>query len=90
MIQVIGIPVGSDPAPVSANLFLNHKQDDWVKVKRKLGTINVQKINNSSRFIDDLLSLNDDSTFENHCKNIYPTELELKKENVNWKWRIPY
>ena len=35
------------------------------------------------RFIDDLLSLNNDSTFEKHYKNIYPTELELKKENNN-------
>ena len=27
-------------------------------------------------FIDGLLSLNDDSTFEKHYKDIYPTELE--------------
>ena len=47
----------------------------------KLGTINVRKINNSFRFIDDLLSLNDGSTFEKHYKDIYPIELELQKEN---------
>ena len=81
MIQVIGIPMGSDPAPFFANLFLAHKEADWVKAQRKLGTINVRKINNSFRFIDDLLSLNDGSTFEKHYKDIYPTELELKKEN---------
>ena len=28
-----------------------------------------------------MLSLNDGSTFEKHYKDIYPTELELKKEN---------
>ena len=28
-----------------------------------------------------MLSLNDDSTFEKHHKDIYPRELELKKEN---------
>ena len=28
-----------------------------------------------------MLSLNDDSIFEKHYKDIYPTELELKKEN---------
>ena len=81
MIQVIGIPMGSDPAPFFANLFLAHKEADWVKAQRKLGSINVRKINNSFRFIDDLLSLNDGSTFEKHYKDIYPTELELKKEN---------
>ena len=37
-------------------------------------TINIRKINNSFRFIDDLLSLNDDSTFEKHYKDVYPTE----------------
>ena len=81
MIQVIGIPVRSDPAPFFANLFLAHKETDWVKAQDKLGTINVQKINNYFRFIDDLLSLNDDCTFKKHYKDIYPTELELKKEN---------
>ena len=81
MIQVIGMPLGSDPAPFFANLSLAHKEADWVKAQRKLGTINVRKINNSFRFIDDLLSLNDGSTFAKHYKDIYPTELELKKEN---------
>ena len=81
MIQVIGIPMGSDRVPFFANLFLAHKEADWVKAQRKLGTINVRKINNSFRFIDDLLSLNDGSTFEKHYKDIYRTELELKKKN---------
>ena len=82
MIQVIGISMGSDPAPFFPNLFLAHKEVDWVKTQRKLGTINVWEIN-SFRFIDDLLSLNDGSTFEKHYKGIYLTELELKKENIS-------
>ena len=81
MTQVIGIPMGSGPAPFFANLFLADKEADWVKATRKLATINVWKLNNSFRFIDHLQSLNDGSTFEKHYKNIYPTELELKKEN---------
>ena len=52
-------------------------------MQRELGAVNVRKINNSFRFIDDLLSLNDDSTFEKHYKHIYLTELELKKESNN-------
>ena len=81
MIQVIELPMGSDPATFFANLFLAHKEADWVKAQRMLGTINVRKISNSFRFIDDLLSLNDGSTFEKHYKYIYLTELELKKED---------
>ena len=75
------IPMGSDPAQCFANLFLANKEHDRVKAQRKLGTINVQKIYNFSQFIDDLLSLNDASTFKKHYKEIYPTELELKNEN---------
>ena len=59
------------------------KGAEWVKTQRQLETINVQKINNSFRFINDLLSLDDDNTFEKHFKDIYPTELELKKGNNN-------
>ena len=41
MIQVIGMPMGSDPAPFFANLFLAHKEAGWVKAQHKLGTINI-------------------------------------------------
>ena len=81
MIQVIGIPMGSDPAAFFANLFLTHKETDRIKTQCKLGAINVRKINSSFRFIDDLLSLNDDSSFKKHYKNICSTDLELTKEN---------
>ena len=57
MILVIGIPMGSVPAPFFANLFLAHKKADWLKAQSKLGTVNFRKISNSFRFIDDLLSL---------------------------------
>ena len=71
----------SDLATFFENFFLANKEVDRVKAKRQLAKINVPKINNSFRFIDDLLSLNDDSTFEKHFKDIYPTELELKKKS---------
>ena len=31
MVQVIGIPMGYDPAPFFSNLLLAHKEADWVK-----------------------------------------------------------
>ena len=89
MIQVIGIPMGFDPAPFFVNLFLAHKEAEWAKTQPKLWTnqvcskISVRKINNSFRIICDLLSLNDDSAFKKHYKAVYPKELELKKENNN-------
>ena len=76
MIQVTEIRMGSDPAPFFANLFLSHKETEWVKAQCKLGTINT-----SIWFINDLLLLNDGGTFKKYYKDIYLTELELKKEN---------
>ena len=55
MIQVIGISMESEPAPFFANLFLAHKEAEKVKAQSKLGTNNIQKINNSFCFIDELL-----------------------------------
>ena len=37
---------------------------------------------NTFRFIDDLIAINDGGTFEKSYKDIYPPELELKKENI--------
>ena len=55
------------------------------KAQCKLGTINDRKINNNSLwFTNDLLPLNDVQYLKKHYKHykdIYPTELELKKEN---------
>ena len=56
--------MGSDPAPFFANLFLAFYEINWVNDQRKLGTINIRKINNTFRFIDDLLSLNDDNVLK--------------------------
>ena len=62
--------MGSDPGPFFANLFLAHKEADWVKAQRKLETINVLKINSFFWFINDWRSLNDNSTFEKHYKDV--------------------
>ena len=44
-----------------------------------------RKFNNVFRFIDDLCAVNDDGEFEKNIKNIYPEELELKKENTGYE-----
>lgn len=40
-----------------------------------------RRFRNTFRFIDDLLAINDDGEFEKCIKEIYPSELELKKEH---------
>ena len=80
-IQKIGIPMGIDPAPFWANLFLYHYENNFIT---KIGS---QKSNRGfkyhavMRFIDDLCAINDGGEFGKSFNEIYPPELELKVEH---------
>ena len=78
--QVIGIPMGSDPAPFMANLFLYYYENKLLKQLKGEDLISARKFGNTFRFIDDLCAINDDGLFEKHHHEIYPPEVELKKE----------
>ena len=82
--QTIGLPMGGDPAPFWANLFLFYYEHAWMKRMRKTDNILARKFSHTFRFIDDLLAINDGGMFEGYYKDIYPEELELKKENANY------
>ena len=82
--QVIGIPMGSDPAPFFANLFLFYYECAYMDKMRKAKDWKGKKFCHVFRFIDDLLAINDGGEFERLHKEIYPVELELKKENINF------
>ena len=79
--QDIGIPMGSDPAPFFANLFLYHYESSWLKSIRKTNNTLARKFGKVFRYIDDLLALNDGLSFESFYSEIYPEELQLNKEN---------
>ena len=65
--------MGSDPAPFFANLFLAHK-----KLTMKRCNISLEQ----SMFEKSIIPFSlPGSTLEKHYKDIYPTELELKKES---------
>ena len=81
--QDIGIPMGSDPAPAFANLFLYHYESTWLDSIKKTNNILARKFGNVFRYIDDLLALNDGNSFESYFKEIYPEELQLNKENAD-------
>ena len=80
--QVVGIPMGSDPAPFMANLFLYFYENKWIQKTKRTNLRNARMFGNTFRFIDDLMAINDDGLFESYYQEIYPPELELKKENV--------
>ena len=79
--QSIGMPMGSDPAPFFAKLFLFFYEVQWIKSTKKLDYGRARRFLNTFRFIDDLIAANDYGEFERSFKEIYPPELSLKKEN---------
>ena len=79
--QDIGIPMGSDPAPAFANLFLFHYESSWLHSIKKSNNILARKFGQVFRYIDDLLALNDGHSFETYFHEIYPPELTLNREN---------
>ena len=79
--QVIGIPMGTDPAPFMANLFLYYYENKFMNELTKSDKRAARQFGNVWRYIDDLSAVNNENIFENNIPNIYPPELELKKEN---------
>ena len=69
--------MGTDCAPLLANLFLFHYEYKFMKEKLKQNNQAAKNFSNTFRYIDDLLTLNN-PTFEKEIKNIYPPQLELK------------
>ena len=65
---------------VCSYLFLHYYESKYVKKVKKKDLFTARRFRNTFRFIDDLLAVNDDGEFERSFKDIYPPELELKKE----------
>lgn len=70
--------MGTDCAPLLANLFLFYHEYKFMKGKLKQNSQVAKLFSNTFRYIDDLLTLNN-PTFEQEISNIYPQQLELKR-----------
>ena len=76
--QTIGIPMGTNCAPLLADLFLYSYEAEFIQNLIKDGKRALaSKFNLTFRYIDDVLSLNN-SQFSDHLHRIYPPELEIK------------
>ena len=78
--QIVGIPMGTNCAPLVADLhlFLFCYERDFVK---DLSSDN-QAFNSMSRYLDDLLNI-DNPYFDGMVNQIYPPELQLNKANTS-------
>jgi len=81
MRQAIGIPMGIDPAPFWANLFLYTYEEAYISKLISSNPVKARFFHSTKRFIDDLSAINDGFEFEKVYKDIYPEELELKLEH---------
>ena len=79
--QAIGIPMGIDPAPFWANLFLYQFEQRYMSDLILTDKVKARHFHSTKRFIDDLCAINDGNLFGTVYKNIYPEELELKLEH---------
>ena len=77
--QVIGIPMGTNCAPLLADLFLYSYEAEFLQSLYKSGSKKLaRRFNNTYRYIDDLMSL-DNPGISNYLPHIYPDELEIKE-----------
>ena len=76
--QSIGIPMGIDPAPQMANLYLYYYEAKFMEMLTKENYSAAKKFNYTRRFIDDLHTLNNDGHIgeNNNMGRIYPQELK--------------
>ena len=81
--QIIGIPMGIDPAPQMANLYLHFYEEDFMKKLTRENYAHAKKFNLTKRFIDDLNTFNNDGLLHKYYTEgrIYPEEMVLNKEN---------
>ena len=79
--QIVGIPVGTNCAPLVADLFLFcYERDLMLSLSDNNQSDVIEAFNSTSRYLDDLLNI-DNPYFEQMVGQIYPTELQLNKAN---------
>ena len=77
--QTIGIPMGTNCAPLLADLFLYSYEAEFVQSLLQAGKKHLaQQFNFTYRYLDDVLSLKN-TKFPEYLEFIYPGELEIKE-----------
>ena len=80
--QIVGIPMGTNCAPLVADLFLFcYERDFMFSLSDNNQTDIIEAFNSTSRYLDDLLNI-DNPYFEQMVGQIYPTELQLNKRRI--------
>ena len=80
--QIVGIPMGTNCAPLVADLFLFCYERDFMTSLSDVKQAEIiEAFKSTSRYLDDLLNI-DNPYFEGMVNRIYPPELQLNKANT--------
>ena len=83
--QIVGIPMGTNCAPLIADLFLYCYERDFMSDLQKSKRFDlIDMFNDTSRYLDDIFTI-DNPEFEKHIPDIYPAEFQLNKANTSDK-----
>ena len=81
-LQVVGIPMGINCAPLVSDLFLFcYERDFMMSLSDDKQADVIDAFNTTSRYLDDILNINN-FYFDNMVSQIYPSELQLNKVNT--------
>ena len=81
--QIVGIPIGTNCAPLVADLFLFcYERDFMLSLSEDNQSRVIEAFNSTSRYLDDLMNI-DYNFFDSMVNRIYPSELQLNKANVS-------
>ena len=79
--QTVGIPMGTNCAPLVADLFLYcYERDFMLSLSSDTQSDVIDAFNDTSRYLDDILNI-DNPFFAHFVPSIYPRELTLNKAN---------
>ena len=83
--QIVGFPMGTNCAPLIADLFLYCYERDFMSDLQKSKRHDlIDMFNDTSRYLDDIFTI-DNPEFEKYIPDIYPAELQLNKANTSDK-----
>ena len=73
--QIVGIPMGTNCAPLRADSFLFcYERDVMSNIYQSKQYILIDMFKDTSRYLDDIITI-DNPEFEKHIPDIYPAEL---------------
>ena len=77
--QIVGIPMGTNCAPLLADIFLYSYEAEFIQSLLSIGRKKLaSRFNYTYRYIDDVLSILYNPEFKNYLGKMYPVELEIK------------